>query len=351
MAEKRQTKPRRSRGYGSLGDSSNPDFPAISEAPHGLEYCYEDENSETPLAFGHVISSPASSPTAAASERGWSWWRVGVIAAVAATALAAAGSVVRLATSEIAAETTTLGSAEGRSSLLTPPRLVGQSPDETAASKTAGPRVAGGTPTASTDDELAFVALNEYTRRGDVVGLGYPWLHGSMLVEPYRSTSLEVVSPQEGMTYRWKVSEAGDTGDEEELGEYEGDVVEVLFHTAPQYEVVLTETSGSGEDAVVTRTAEVELFCRYVRREIRALFDDERNDMFDAMKVCVCVRERELEERGIIPVHAHWSVRTSSSNTWSPAVQMRGVQAASFSFRAPRFNPPLVLQRRQCCSW
>lgn len=134
---------------------------------------------------------------------------------------------------------------------------------------------------------LSFVALNEYTRRGDVVGQGYPWLEGRVLVEPYRETSLEVVSPQKGMLYSWKVEE-NDLEDDETrvIGEFEGETVNVVFLKAPTYTVTLFETNSSdGMQAEEVRRTEVEVVCRYVRREIRSLFDDERNDMFDAMKV------------------------------------------------------------------
>ena len=81
------------------------------------------------------------------------------------------------------------------------------------------------------------------------------------------------------------------------LGEYVGEVVNVMFLKEPMYTVVLQERDGSGgADAaavaggavaggVVIRSTSVDVFCKYVRREIRSLFDDERDEMFDAMKV------------------------------------------------------------------
>lgn len=135
--------------------------------------------------------------------------------------------------------------------------------------------------------ELAFVALNDYTRRGDVVGSGYPWLQGKVLVEPHRATSLEVMSPLDGMSYSWEVYQNDGEAGRSLVAEYVGEVVEVVFANAPQYTIVLreyAETAGTG--VVVSRVCESEVFCRYVRREIRSLFDDERNEMFDVMKVC-----------------------------------------------------------------
>lgn len=130
-------------------------------------------------------------------------------------------------------------------------------------------------------ETLAFVAVNAYTRRGDVVGVGYPWLEGQQLVEPYRPTTLEVVSPQEGMTYSWTIVETENV--KKSLGDgFTGETVEVLFEAAPKYTVVLMETKA---DHTMSRVSTVEIFCKYVRREIRSLFDDERAAMFDAMQV------------------------------------------------------------------
>lgn len=136
--------------------------------------------------------------------------------------------------------------------------------------------------------ELTFVALNDYTRRGDVVGVGYPWLDGRILVEPYRSTSLEVVDPVEGMDYLWSIVETHDV--EASLGEYRGHAVEVHFEAAPEYKVVLHERSAM--DDTLSRSVTSDVYCKYVRREIRSLFPEERDEMLDAMKVgcVVCVR-------------------------------------------------------------
>lgn len=50
---------------------------------------------------------------------------------------------------------------------------VADAPQVSAETSAAG---AGGAGAPSEEEELSFVAWNDYTRRGDVVGLGYPWL-------------------------------------------------------------------------------------------------------------------------------------------------------------------------------
>lgn len=121
-------------------------------------------------------------------------------------------------------------------------------------------------------------------------------------MEPFRKTTLAVVDPKEGMLYSWRVTATDDEIDVQEGMQitYSGQAVEVVFERAPKYTIVLEERSGEGageeeggadggatdEGAGVVRSMNVEVFCKYVRREIRSLFDDERDQMFDAMKVC-----------------------------------------------------------------
>lgn len=94
------------------------------------------------------------------------------------------------------------------------------------------------------------------------------------------------------MAYSWKVRPVTEVEEQEETpAEYAGPSVDVVFERAPKYQIVLeerasgTEGGGAGEEAPVIRSSDVEVFCKYVRREIRSLFDDERDQVFDAMKV------------------------------------------------------------------
>lgn len=148
---------------------------------------------------------------------------------------------------------------------------------------------------------LIFVALNDYARRGDVVGHGYPWLEGRVLVEPFRVTTLVVVDPVEGMEYEWSIVATLDP--EDRLGDFTGRAVEVVFEIAPEYRVTLVEkesrcttaactasaTATEERDEIVRRTVTVDVVCKYVRREIRALLDSERHEVFDAMKVSLAL--------------------------------------------------------------
>ena len=241
-----------------------------------------------------------ASPSRASERKRWSsWWRVGTIT-VAATALSVAFSMSNLGSYSSAADSAMLGATSNGGSVDAgkPSQLAQQQQQQ----QRAGPTIMeteAAAEVAATSEELSFVAMNDYTRRGDIVGLGYSWLEGGVLVEPYRDTTLEVVSPREGMTYSWAITGAAGSGEGGgvALGEYVGEVVNVMFLKEPMYTVVLQERDGSGgADAaavaggavaggVVIRSTSVDVFCKYVRREIRSLFDDERDEMFDAMKV------------------------------------------------------------------
>ena len=50
---------------------------------------------------------------------------------------------------------------------------------------------------------LEFTALNFYDVRDGKPGQDYPWLKDVKLIETYRDTTLAVVGPREGFSYRW----------------------------------------------------------------------------------------------------------------------------------------------------
>ena len=97
----------------------------------------------------------------------------------------------------------------------------------------------------------------------------------------------EVISPAENMAYSWIFLEDDGEAGKTTVGEYIGSEVVVVFGQKPQYTIVLHENSVSGDSdgLVLSRRVEMEVMCKYVLREIRSLFDDERNEMFDALKV------------------------------------------------------------------
>ena len=65
---------------------------------------------------------------------------------------------------------------------------------------------------------LEFTALNFYHVRDGKPGQDYPWLKDVKLIEPYRDTTLAVVGPREGFSYRWEVR-AGGSSSSDGVGE------------------------------------------------------------------------------------------------------------------------------------
>lgn len=295
--------------YGSLEDSGQPLSAARTRGPCGEPFdssCkFGSSDISIPYAAGNFIS-PSSGGGAGRRK---SWWQAGIIMITAATAVATVLGLAHLAdfagTLQRPAEKNLAKVSSGDPAVTAPlpgnfyetdvndgaspwrqPATVRQNNNyvsrrEVTKDAEQPDIVVNDAAQNAENGELAFVALNDYTRRGDVVGVGYPWLEGRILVEPYRETSLEVVEPREGMVYYWSIVEthSPNVG----LGEFTGDKVTCVFTTASEYTVALLEIHA--EDNQLSRMLTVDIFCKYVRREIRSLFEGERDELFDAMKV------------------------------------------------------------------
>lgn len=126
---------------------------------------------------------------------------------------------------------------------------------------------------------LSFTAINFYQERDGKPALDYPWLKDVKLIEPHRETTLAVGSPRDQFEYRWKVYGAG--GEADELrAEASGLKVVVALSKLDEHIVVLEELDADGG---VVRRLEETVMVKYVRREIRTLTDDEREELLDAV--------------------------------------------------------------------
>ena len=231
------------------------------------------------------VSREAMSGSVPEAQRGgpqgaWKWWCVGIVAAAVVTTYSAATGVVRFSTFR---GQLTKPSSKGGNSAAFKVELE----DNPTLPHQQNTAQLGGNPRVQSSSELAFIASNAYTRCGDKIGLGYPWLEGRILVEPYRDTMLEVISPAENMAHSWIILEDDGEAGKTTVGEYIGSEVVVVFGQKSQYTIVQHEysVSSDSDSLVLSRSVETEVMCKYVLREIRSLFDNERNEMFDAMKV------------------------------------------------------------------
>jgi len=108
----------------------------------------------------------------------------------------------------------------------------------------------------------------------------YPWLDGNKLVEPYIETALAVLDPEEGVLFEWKIYLMDDDDTSELVGEYEGATINVTFTEIGKYTLVVTVRDADNKTILATQKELV--YCRYVRRELRTLYEDDRQAFFDA---------------------------------------------------------------------
>lgn len=103
-------------------------------------------------------------PSEARQQQHGSWLRVGIasIAVVASLGLLSASRITNSPSSSFGLDPGTSNEA-GAAAYGDPPQFTG----------TPGASAVG---SEGEKDHLSFVASNEYTRRGDVIGRGYPWL-------------------------------------------------------------------------------------------------------------------------------------------------------------------------------
>ncbi len=143
---------------------------------------------------------------------------------------------------------------------------------------------AGGRPTVEGDveaDPLSFEASNFYHARDGKPAQDYPWLKGVKLIEPHRETTLSVSSPRDGHEYLWEIWGEGEDADDLRAT-VTGVEVSVILTELNENMITLKEVNVEG---YVVRQLQERVMVKYVRREIRTLTDDEREELFDAVRL------------------------------------------------------------------
>lgn len=134
--------------------------------------------------------------------------------------------------------------------------------------------------TADSLPPLSFEALNFYHVRDGKPALDYPWLKEVKLIEPHRETTLVVTSPRDGFEYNWVVR-GGDPEKAELRAEASGAEAVITLTILDDNVISLEEVDQN--TGVVVRRLEEKVMVKYVRRELRTLTDDEREELFDAV--------------------------------------------------------------------
>ncbi|CAB1105720.1 unnamed protein product [Ectocarpus sp. CCAP 1310/34] len=127
---------------------------------------------------------------------------------------------------------------------------------------------------------LSFQALNFYHIRDGKPAQDYPWLQDVKLIEPHRETTMSVSSPRDGYDYIWEVR-SGDTDNTKVRASARGAVVLITLTILDDNVITLKEVNSDGE---IMRQLDELVMVKYVRREIRTLTDNEREELFHAVR-------------------------------------------------------------------
>ena len=135
---------------------------------------------------------------------------------------------------------------------------------------------------AENPSRLSFTALNFYHIRDGKPGQDYPWLKDIKFIEPYRETTLAVENPRLGYHYQWEMH-GGGKGDEVHTSSNGTEAIVILTKLDKNL-IILKEIDLQG---TVVRRLDEPVMVKYVRREIRTLTDDEREELLDAVSAWV----------------------------------------------------------------
>lgn len=144
------------------------------------------------------------------------------------------------------------------------------------------------------DEDLVFSMTNFYHTRDGKPGQVIPWLKDVQLAEPHRDTTMKVENALDGYTYEWEVRQVEHSDDV--IAKGTGAETTIVFPKLDWNTVTLKEKDVTG---TVTREYSENVMVKYVRREIRTLTDEEREELFDAVsgKLTVIVLINRVKSR------------------------------------------------------
>jgi len=124
---------------------------------------------------------------------------------------------------------------------------------------------------------VTITVSNEYPPLDESVKM-YGWQH---IVEPYRTTTLTFEGANSKYTYTWSIVNAAQPSKQLEVEGNGNSEVSVVFTEAGRfYEVIIEEKDTHG----ASQYFKIQVICKYVRREIRALNQEDRQKYFNALE-------------------------------------------------------------------
>ena len=133
----------------------------------------------------------------------------------------------------------------------------------------------------SLDEVLVFSMTNFYHTRDGKPGRLIPWLQDVQLAEPYRETTMKVENAREGYSYEWEVRQVEQL--DNVIASATGAEATIIFTKLGWNKVTLKEKDAADN---LTREYSENVMVKYVRREIRTLTDEEREELFDSVSGC-----------------------------------------------------------------
>jgi len=134
-----------------------------------------------------------------------------------------------------------------------------------------------------TSFKALIVASNEYG--ASKAGSQYPWLQGKVVVEPFKHTVLAVdystnVYGDDDLTFSWKITVPGESGETSSPTSLSGKHVSNVFSTLGAHKIEVIAYSSAGVKLGMVKSI---AHCVYVKREIRSLTVEDRENVLDAM--------------------------------------------------------------------
>ena len=151
------------------------------------------------------------------------------------------------------------------------------------------------------DSDVELEVTNEYGSTAST--LDYPWLDDALLMEPYRETTIRISNSNKDLfghhqcEYSWMIYNSGGS-DDDMMGSMDGtsSANGILHSSSGSYDdyLVYTHKGGAGKIVVTvsedcqgsySRAQSQLLYVKYIRRELRSLIDEDREELLDAIQI------------------------------------------------------------------